>query len=103
MSVRPSAVGCARRFVEGSVFRSDRSRVALIVDFFPAKDGSGSYRTKVECGWRVDHSGSEPLLQLSTYGSDSRKSEKKVSQSLHLDREAAGELLKIIERAFPGL
>ncbi|MEV0823781.1 hypothetical protein [Nonomuraea rubra] len=42
-------------------------------------------------------------LQLSTYGSDGRQSEKKVSQTLQLDRERAAVLLNIIKEAFPDL
>jgi 5-methylcytosine-specific restriction protein B len=40
------------------------------------------------------------LLQLSTYGSDERQSDKKVSQTLQLDEVAARELVEIISRVF---
>ncbi|MFC7530298.1 hypothetical protein [Actinoplanes sp. GCM10030250] len=78
--------------------------MAVIVSFFPSKDGKGGiHRTEVDCGWQViDHHGGS-YLQLSTYGSDQRKSEKKVSQTIQIDRAQAAELLNIIGRAFPGL
>jgi hypothetical protein len=43
------------------------------------------------------------MLQLSTYGSESRASQQKVSQTLQLNKEAAAELIDIVKRAFPGL
>jgi 5-methylcytosine-specific restriction protein B len=57
--------------------------------------------TEVECGWQVvtgEHG--ERLLQLSTYGSDDRKSEKKVSQTIQLDRVGATQLIEIIRETF---
>lgn len=59
--------------------------------------------TEVECGYRRVTSSSGDLLQLSTYGSDSRQSEKKTSQTLQLDRERAAELITIIRAVFPDL
>lgn len=44
-----------------------------------------------------------PLLQLSTYGSDARQSEKRVSQTIQLDRRRATELLTILKTTFPDL
>lgn len=40
------------------------------------------------------------LVQISTFGSDARQSEPKVSQTIQLNEEAALALRKLIERAF---
>ncbi|MBB2944606.1 5-methylcytosine-specific restriction protein B [Actinoplanes lutulentus] len=78
--------------------------MAVIGSFFPNKDSKGGvHRTEVECGWQLVDRRGETLLQLSTYGSEQRQSEKKVSQTIQLDRARAEELLEIMRRAFPGL
>ncbi|MEU4419027.1 hypothetical protein AB0F81_00225 [Actinoplanes sp. NPDC024001] len=77
--------------------------MAVIGSFFPSKDGKGRHKTEVECGWQVLSHGGETYLQLSTYGSDQRKSEKKVSQTIQIDRARAKELVEILEQAFPDL
>lgn len=59
--------------------------------------------TLVDCGYQLVESSEGRLLQLSTYGSDLRKSEPKVSQTLQFDREAARQLLQVMREAFPGL
>lgn len=59
--------------------------------------------TEVECGYQAIHTTHGTLLQLSTYGSDLRQSDKKVSQTIQLDRDAASQLIAIIRRTFPGL
>lgn len=74
--------------------------VARIRELFKTTDASQAHPTEVDCGWQVIP-GEPTLLQLSTYGSDLRKSNKKVSQTLQLDRERALELAEIIARAFP--
>lgn len=42
------------------------------------------------------------MLQLSIYGSDTRASQPKVSQTLQIDQAGARELLRILRQAFPG-
>jgi 5-methylcytosine-specific restriction protein B len=59
--------------------------------------------TEVDCGYQIVQDRGDTLLQLSTYGSDQRQSEKKVSQTLQFDRDRASQLLRVIQRAFPGL
>ncbi|GIH73108.1 hypothetical protein [Sphaerimonospora thailandensis] len=77
--------------------------MAKIKEFFKDTKTSGPHPTEVECGYQVIRGREGVLLQLSTYGSDSRQSEKKTSQTLQLDREHAAELLRIIIHAFPDL
>lgn len=64
--------------------------------------GSGRvHPTEVECGWQVVRAADgSKLLQLSTYGSDQRKSDKKVSQTIQLDRRSAVQLADILTATF---
>lgn len=62
-----------------------------------------SHPTEVDCGWQLLDSPDGRLLQLSTYGSDARKSQPKVSQTLQFDRVAAAELIRALRSTFPGL
>ena len=74
--------------------------VAVVREFFKDDRGSTPHPTEVECGWLVVQDGGRVLLQLSTYGSDQRKSEKKVSQTIQLDATAASQLRAIIDQVF---
>jgi hypothetical protein len=76
--------------------------VAVIREFFQSKGPAREHPTEVECGWQVVVD-SRRLLQLSTYGSDQRAREKKVSQTLQLDEARARELLEILVTTFPAL
>lgn len=77
--------------------------MAVIGSFFQSHEGRGLHGTIVECGWQSLLHNGETILQLSTYGSDQRKSEKKVSQTIQLDRTRAEELINIVRHVFPGL
>jgi hypothetical protein len=55
----------------------------------------------VECGYRIGEVDGQQILQLETYGTLERKLLDKVSQVIQLDEDAARELKRIIERAFP--
>jgi hypothetical protein len=44
--------------------------------------------------------GHEPIVQIDTFGSDQRKLEGKVSQTLQFSRESATELVKVLRQAF---
>jgi hypothetical protein len=77
--------------------------MAKIKEFFQTTKTSAPHPTEVECGYQVINTEDGPLLQLSTYGSDARQSEKKVSQTIQLDRRRAAELLTILKTAFPDL
>jgi 5-methylcytosine-specific restriction protein B len=77
--------------------------MAKISQFFRTSTDSRPHPTSVQCGWQVVSSPDGDMLQLSTYGSESRASQQKVSQTLQLNKEAAAELIDIVKRAFPGL
>jgi len=51
----------------------------------------------------VEGPAGERYLQLDTVGSEDREIPDKVSQSIQFDRQAAGQLLQIIQRTFPDL
>ena len=74
--------------------------MARVKEFFPDERSSSPHPTEVECGYQVVQNGGERLLQLSTYGSDDRQSEKKVSQTIQLDAVGAAELVRIISETF---
>jgi fructose-1,6-bisphosphatase/inositol monophosphatase family enzyme len=58
----------------------------------------------VDCGYQtVTGAAGEVLLQLATFGSDDRKSQPKVSQTLQFDREASALLIDILRSAFPDI
>ncbi|ANN21216.1 hypothetical protein SD37_40290 [Amycolatopsis orientalis] len=77
--------------------------MAIVTEFFQVRGEAKPHPTQVECGYKTVSTPAGPLLQLSTYGSDGRQSEKKVSQTLQLDREGARRLLSIIRDTFPDL
>lgn len=77
--------------------------MALIENFQEVNTDRQALHGPVQCGWRVFTVKGETVLQLDTYGSADRKLLGKVSQSIQLNRQAAGELLGILERAFPRL
>jgi 5-methylcytosine-specific restriction protein B len=75
--------------------------MAIVRTFFEDARSSGVHPTEVDCGWQlITHHGA-PIIQLSTYGSDQRASEKKVSQTLQFDERGAAELVSILLRCFP--
>lgn len=61
------------------------------------------HRTSVDATYQVITDDAGTLLHLSTYGSDERASEPKVSQTIQLTRDAARDLLAALREAFPGL
>jgi 5-methylcytosine-specific restriction protein B len=75
--------------------------MARVTSWFTTTSSSRRHPTEVECGYQVVQAGGERLLQLSTYGSDERQSEKKVSQTLQLDAAAAEKLRSILDEVFP--
>jgi hypothetical protein len=57
--------------------------------------------TEVDCRWLVVRTESgPPLLQLSTYGSDTRESQPKVSQTIQIERTIARQLIAILNQTF---
>ncbi|TXK42378.1 hypothetical protein FR742_24900 [Nonomuraea sp. C10] len=75
--------------------------MARVKEFFRTQQSARVHPTEVECGYQPVHSEYGILLQLSTYGSDARQSEKKVSQTIQLDRQQAAKLAEIIAEIFP--
>ena len=70
-----------------------------------SKESVGKSRrhpTEVECGYSVVHASGQKLLQLNTYGSQTRAVPGKLSQTLQLDEAQAQELVAIVEATFPG-
>jgi len=55
----------------------------------------------VECSYTIFEAEGARYVQLDTFGSSTRKLKHKVSQALQFDRESAGELRAILDRAFP--
>ena len=78
--------------------------MALIAKFEERDIGTGRVHDPVECGYHVFSAhGGRMILQLETYGRSTRAEPGKVSQSLQLDEEAAGQLIRILRHAFPSL
>ncbi|MBO4269945.1 hypothetical protein [Microbispora triticiradicis] len=77
--------------------------MAKIREFFEDKKASVSHPTVVDCGYQAVRTHEGVFLQLSTYGSDQRQTQKKTSQTLQLDREHAEQLLHILVTTFPDL
>ena len=77
--------------------------MAYITEFFESKSGGSSHHSTCSCGWRVNERDGARVLQLDTYGSDARKLEGKLSQSIQIDKQHAKELLGLIQRTFPGI
>jgi 5-methylcytosine-specific restriction protein B len=62
--------------------------------------GGSVHPTQVDCEVRAIADQGVTYLQISSFGSDSRQREKKVSQTLQFDRETALALAAHIERVF---
>lgn len=77
--------------------------MALIARFEERPLDPRRVHEQVVCGYRATDIGGRRILQLETYGSENRQIPGKISQSLQLDEAAAGELKRILDRAFPRL
>lgn len=78
--------------------------MAYITELFASKSATSARpHTTCSCGWKVAERQGARVLQLDTYGSDVRKDQGTVSQSIQLDRERAVELISIIRATFPGI
>lgn len=65
------------------------------------RSASKAHPTEVDCRWQVIRGpGGAVLFQLSTYGSDNRESEPKVSQTIQLNREIAVGLVTHLRETF---
>lgn len=78
--------------------------MALIRTFTRTNGSARPHPSEVDCQWQplVSASG-ERLLQLSTYGSDSRRSEPKVSQTIQINANTARMLIRALRETFPGI
>ena len=63
---------------------------------------SKAHPTEVDAAWSIVNDTSGRLIQISTYGSDTRKGSG-VSQTLQLDEKQAEALIRAIEETFPSL
>jgi hypothetical protein len=59
--------------------------------------------TIVDCEWNAVRAPEGTFLQLNTFGSNERAFPHKLSQTLQVDRAAAGELKRILTAVFPGI
>ena len=63
--------------------------------------GSGrAHPTEADADWSIVSDGLNTLFQISTFGSDSRASEPKVSQTLQLDKSIAITLRNALNETF---
>ncbi len=77
--------------------------MAIVTRLFPvAKDRVGRAKT-TECGFAAVELDGVRYLLVESYGAADRKIPGKVSQSLHLDRERAAELKRLLEQHVPGI
>jgi len=78
--------------------------MARITHFEALETLSGTRRhSDVECGYRLVDTPGGVVLQLDTYGSSERQITGKTSQSIQLDKAAAGDFIRIVLKAFPDL
>ncbi|GAB3617399.1 hypothetical protein GCM10027416_19560 [Okibacterium endophyticum] len=77
--------------------------MARVRSFTQASSSGSPHPTETDAQWSVVRAGEASLLQVSTFGSDVRVSQPKVSQTLQFDRSSAALLKQAIEAAFPGL
>lgn len=71
------------------------------------KQGTQSIRphdSEVDCFYTIVHTtDGQRLLHLSTFGSDSRQSNPKSSQSIQIDEATAAKLIELMRTTFPNL
>jgi len=77
-----------------------RSDMAQIAKFERVSSTSSPHPTETEAEWTtLTHDGTT-LLQISTFGSSSRASHRKVSQTLQFNASMAAKLRQAIDAAF---
>ncbi len=75
--------------------------MARIGEFTEMLGGDGNVHGEVECGYKTFVVDGQTYLQLDTYGSEERKIQGKVSQSIQLDVTSAAYLMGVLRRTFP--
>jgi hypothetical protein len=77
--------------------------MAIVTRFFRVQKDRVGRPKETECGVaRVEIDG-VPYALLESYGAPDRAIPGKVSQSIHLDREHAEELVTLLRSIFPGI
>ncbi len=74
--------------------------MAIVRSIDWVNEGGRVHPTEVDCELRAIKNDGEIYLQVSTFGSDYRQREKKVSQTLQFDRSVALRLAAYIEKTF---
>ncbi len=77
--------------------------MARIRSLRPVASTSSIHPTEVDAEWALVRSVSGDYFQIATFGSDTRKSHKKVSQTLQVDHAVAQQLVDALITVFPGL
>lgn len=77
--------------------------MARIRTLAPGTQKIHAHDSKVDCSYNVIDEGGERLLHLSTFGSDTRRSKPKSSQSIQIDYAMAKELFDVVVETFPSL
>lgn len=78
--------------------------MALIRCFVESRINSHQHPTEVDCGYQVvTRADGQDVLQLATFGSDTRQTNSKVSQTIQLNRDACVQLMAIMRSTFPGI
>lgn len=75
--------------------------MARIRSFTHSSSNGSSHPTETDALWSAVQTTNSTFLQVSTYGSDTRVSKPKVSQTLQFDRASALLLKQAIEATFP--
>ncbi len=77
--------------------------MAIVIRFYRVTKNRVGRPKNTECGFcNVEIDGTSYLL-LETYGAADRAIPGKISQSLHLDRDRAAQLKRLLEQHFPGI
>lgn len=77
--------------------------MAIIKSLSAGSSDSGRHPSEVEAEYQVVVDDAGILFQLSTFGSASRKSGPKVSQTIQFDQEMAVEIFRAMRATFPKL
>lgn len=65
--------------------------------------GNSHRHSECACEWHFSDRDGSRVVQLDSYGSEVRKLQGKLSQTLQFDREQALALIEVLGRAFPGI
>lgn len=74
--------------------------MALVRTFLPLEGERISLHQEVEAKYSAFEKDGRAFVQINTYGRPDRKFPEKVSQTIQLDRDAARQLVGILNKAF---